>query len=65
MATRTVIRAFGKSCGSTPPGTILFVMTRREQNRRVFSGLELVLFIIAVVLAVLGIVGLGTGLVTI
>jgi arginine:ornithine antiporter/lysine permease len=47
------------------PGTILFIMARREQNWRVFSGLELGLFIIAVVLAVLGIVGLGTGLITI
>lgn len=47
------------------PGTILFVMSRREQNRRVFSPAELVLFVLSVVLAVLGIVGLATGLITI
>jgi arginine:ornithine antiporter/lysine permease len=47
------------------PGTILFVMTRRERGRRVFSPAELVLFVVAVVLAVLGIVGLATGLITI
>jgi arginine:ornithine antiporter/lysine permease len=47
------------------PGTILFIMTRREQHRRVFSPAELVLFIVAVVLAVLGIAGLATGLITI
>jgi arginine:ornithine antiporter/lysine permease len=47
------------------PGTILFVMTRREQHRRVFSPAELVLFVVAVVLAVLGIAGLATGLITI
>jgi len=47
------------------PGTVLFVMARREQHRRVFSPAELVLFAVAVVLAVLGIVGLATGLITI
>ena len=47
------------------PGTILFVMTRRERGRRVFSPAELVLFVLAVVLAVLGIVGLATGLIVI
>jgi arginine:ornithine antiporter/lysine permease len=47
------------------PGTILFVMTRREQARKVFSPAELVLFVLAVVLAVLGVVGLVTGLITI
>ena len=47
------------------PGTILFVMARREQHRRVFSPAELVLFGVAVVLAVLGIAGLATGLITI
>jgi arginine:ornithine antiporter / lysine permease len=47
------------------PGTVLFVMSRRAQNRRVFSPLELALFVLAVVLAVLGVVGLATGLITI
>jgi arginine:ornithine antiporter/lysine permease len=47
------------------PGTILFIMTRREQGRRPFSSAELVLFVLAVILAVLGIAGLATGLITI
>ncbi|MFJ6676208.1 basic amino acid/polyamine antiporter [Actinosynnema sp. NPDC091369] len=47
------------------PGTILFVMARREQGRRVFSAAELALFILAVVLAVLGVIGLATGLIVI
>jgi arginine:ornithine antiporter/lysine permease len=47
------------------PGTILFIMARREQHRRVFSPAELALFVLAVVLAVLGIVGLATGLIAI
>jgi arginine:ornithine antiporter/lysine permease len=47
------------------PGTVLFVMARREQGRRVFSPAELALFVLAVVLAVLGIVGLATGLIVI
>jgi arginine:ornithine antiporter/lysine permease len=47
------------------PGTILFIMARREQGRRVFSPAELALFVLAVVLAILGIVGLATGLIAI
>jgi arginine:ornithine antiporter/lysine permease len=47
------------------PGTVLFIMARREQHRRVFSPAELVLFVVSVVLAVLGIVGLATGLIAI
>jgi arginine:ornithine antiporter / lysine permease len=31
------------------PGTILFVMSRREQGRRLFSAAELVILVIAVV----------------
>ncbi|MCE6995558.1 basic amino acid/polyamine antiporter [Saccharothrix sp. S26] len=47
------------------PGTILFVMARREQGRRAFSPAELALFALAVVLAVLGVIGLATGLIVI
>ncbi|MEU4744929.1 basic amino acid/polyamine antiporter [Actinosynnema sp. NPDC023658] len=47
------------------PGTVLFVMARRERGRRVFSTGELALFVLAVVLAVLGVVGLVTGLIVI
>ncbi|GAB3430436.1 basic amino acid/polyamine antiporter [Flindersiella endophytica] len=42
------------------PGTILFIIGRRERGRKVFSPGELVLFVLAVVLAVLGIAGLAT-----
>ena len=47
------------------PATILFAMTRREQGRRVFSPAELVLFLVAVAVAVLGVVGLSAGWVSI
>jgi arginine:ornithine antiporter / lysine permease len=47
------------------PGTILFVMARREQGRRVFSPFELGLFVLSIVLAVLGILGLATRLIII
>ncbi len=43
------------------PGTILFVLARRELRKRVFSSAELVLFVVAIIGAVLGIVGLATG----
>ena len=47
------------------PGTILFVMSRREQNRRLFSPAELVILVIAVVGFVAGVVALATGAITI
>ena len=47
------------------PGTILFVMSRREQNRRLFSPAELVILVIAVVDFVAGVVALATGAITI
>lgn len=53
------------SCIIYAPGTILFVITRREQGRRVFSPAELVLFLVAAAGAVIGIIGLATGLITI
>jgi arginine:ornithine antiporter/lysine permease len=46
------------------PGTILFVMSRREQNRRLFSPAELVILVIAVVGFVAGAVALATGAIT-
>ena len=46
------------------PATILFAMARREQGRRVFSGGELVIFIVAVLAAVAAIVGLALGWIT-
>jgi len=47
------------------PGTILFVMARREQGKRLFSPGELVIFAISVVGAIAGIVALATGAIAI
>jgi arginine:ornithine antiporter/lysine permease len=47
------------------PATILFVMTRREQGRRVFTPGELALFIVSVAGAVIGIVALAAGWISI
>ena len=46
------------------PGTILF-MSRREQNRRLFSPAELVILVIAVAGFVVGVTALATGAITI
>jgi arginine:ornithine antiporter / lysine permease len=47
------------------PGTVLYFWTRREQNKKIFTPIEWVIFIIAVVGAVIGIHGLVTGYITI
>jgi arginine:ornithine antiporter/lysine permease len=47
------------------PGTVLFVMSRREQNRRAFSPAEMVIMVIAVAGAVAGVVCLATGVISI
>jgi arginine:ornithine antiporter/lysine permease len=47
------------------PGTVLFVMSRREQNRRAFSRPELIILVIAVAGAVAGIAALATGAISI
>ncbi|MCZ2261224.1 MULTISPECIES: basic amino acid/polyamine antiporter [unclassified Isoptericola] len=47
------------------PATILFVMTRREQGRKVFAPAELVLFVVVVAIAVLAVVGLAAGWISI
>jgi arginine:ornithine antiporter/lysine permease len=47
------------------PGTILYFWARREQNKRVFTPVEWVVFAVAVVGAVIGIHGLATGYITI
>ncbi|WP_420036445.1 basic amino acid/polyamine antiporter [Streptomyces sp. cg28] len=43
------------------PATILFVMARREQGRRVFSARELIILAVSIVGAVLGVVALAVG----
>ena len=50
---------------SYTPGTILFVMSRREQNQRLFSPAELVILVIAVAGFVAGVTALATGAITI
>lgn len=47
------------------PATILFVMARREQRRRLFSPVELVILATSVVGAVVGVLALATGALTI
>ncbi|MBO1331293.1 basic amino acid/polyamine antiporter [Streptomyces sp. VRA16 Mangrove soil] len=43
------------------PATILFVMARREQGRRLFSPRELIILAVSVIGAVLGVVALAVG----
>ncbi|SEO61964.1 arginine:ornithine antiporter, APA family (TC 2.A.3.2.3) [Trujillonella endophytica] len=47
------------------PGTVLFVRTRREAGRQVFTPVELALFVVATVGALAGVVGLATGVISI
>jgi arginine:ornithine antiporter / lysine permease len=47
------------------PATVLFVMARREQGRRLFSQGELVILAVSVVGAVAGVVALATGAISI
>ena len=61
---RTEVHAASRS-SSTRPATILFVMARREQGRRLFSPRELVILAVSVVGAVIGVVALATGWISI
>src|SRR5919109_628865 len=47
------------------PATVLFVMSRREQGRRVFSAAELFLFVLSIAGALVGIVALAAGWISI
>ncbi|MFG1947561.1 basic amino acid/polyamine antiporter [Nonomuraea sp. NPDC048826] len=53
------------SCIIYAPGTVLFVITRRERGRRPFSRPELGLLAVTVAGAILGIIALATGRLTI
>jgi arginine:ornithine antiporter/lysine permease len=46
------------------PGTILYYWARREQNIRLFTPVELGIFVVVVVGAAIGVYGLATGLIT-
>jgi arginine:ornithine antiporter/lysine permease len=47
------------------PGTILYFWTRSEQGKKVFTSIEWIIFIAAIVLCLVGIHGLVTGYITI
>jgi arginine:ornithine antiporter/lysine permease len=47
------------------PGTALYIWARRERNKQIFSRIELIIFIIAIIGAILGIIGLALGYITI
>lgn len=47
------------------PGTLLYVWARREQNEKIFTPIELIIFIVAALCCIAGIVGLATGNITI
>jgi arginine:ornithine antiporter/lysine permease len=53
------------SCIFYAPATILFIMSRREQGRRLFTPAELALAVIVVIGAIAGIAALATGAITI
>ena len=47
------------------PGTLLYFLARREQNKQIFTPIEWIIFLIAVVGCAVGIHGLVTGYITI
>lgn len=47
------------------PGTILYYMTRREQQKQLFTPAEMVLFVVSVIGAVAAVIGLVQGYITI
>jgi arginine:ornithine antiporter / lysine permease len=47
------------------PGTILYFWTRREQNKKMFTPIEWIIFLVTAVLCIVGIHGLVTGYITI
>ncbi|HXZ16325.1 MAG TPA: amino acid permease, partial [Roseiarcus sp.] len=46
------------------PGTILYFWARREQNAKLFTWVELTIFVVALIAAAIGVYGLATGLIT-
>ena len=46
------------------PGTILYVWARREQNARLFTPVELIVFAVTLIGAAIGVYGLVTGIIT-
>ena len=46
------------------PGTALYIWARREQSKTVFTSVDWIIFIVAIIGAVIGIYGLATGMIT-
>ncbi|MGF6574256.1 arginine:ornithine antiporter, APA family [Paraburkholderia fungorum] len=46
------------------PGTALYIWARREQAKTVFTSVDWIIFIVAIIGAVIGIYGLATGMIT-
>ncbi len=46
------------------PGTVLYIWSRREQNAKLFTGIELPIFIVVLLAAAVGILGLVSGVIT-
>ena len=46
------------------PGTVLYVWARREQNARLFTPTELILFAVTLIAGLIGVAGLATGVIT-
>ncbi|MCB1255506.1 MAG: basic amino acid/polyamine antiporter [Microthrixaceae bacterium] len=47
------------------PGSVLFVMARREQGRKLFEGYEIIILAVSIIAAVTGVIGLGAGWISI
>jgi arginine:ornithine antiporter/lysine permease len=47
------------------PGTVLFVMARREQNRKLFSPPETIILAVSVIGAIIGVIALAAGWITV
>ena len=52
------------TCVLFAPGTILYFWARREQDARLFTGIEFAVFAVLIVGAAIGVYGLATGLIT-
>jgi arginine:ornithine antiporter/lysine permease len=46
------------------PSTILYFWARREQNSRLFTSVELIIFAVTLIAGLIGLVGLVTGVIT-
>jgi arginine:ornithine antiporter / lysine permease len=53
------------SCIINAPGTVLYVIARRENTLRMFRPFELALCVLIIVGAVIGVISLATGAITI